>query len=314
MDSSERGGPVEAVALETRHLRKEYGSKVAVKDLSLQVLRGEVFGFLGPNGAGKTTAVKMLMGLVRPTSGSAALLGRPPADLRAKERVGFLPELFRFHEWLTAEEFLEFHGQLYGMPAEKLRHRIPEVLELVGLRQEGRNRLRTFSKGMQQRIGIAQAILNYPDLVLLDEPTSALDPLGRRDVRDLIRYLKEQGCTVFLNSHLLSEVEMVCDRVAIIDHGTVLATGTLAELLVEGVEVEAEASGVPPDALAELGKLGQDVEALNGKITMRLSDRESVPEVARILLAHGARLYSLSRKKGSLEELFVRVVEQEEGR
>lgn len=314
MDSSERGAPVEPVALETRHLRKEYGSKVAVKDLSLQVLRGEVFGFLGPNGAGKTTAVKMLMGLVRPTSGSAALLGRPPADLRAKERVGFLPELFRFHEWLTAVEFLEFHGQLYGMPAEKLRHRIPEVLELVGLRQEGRNRLRTFSKGMQQRIGIAQAILNYPDLVLLDEPTSALDPLGRRDVRDLIRYLKEQGCTVFLNSHLLSEVEMVCDRVAIIDHGTVLATGTLAELLVEGVEVEAEASGVPPEALAELGKLGQDVEALNGKITMRLSDRESVPEVARILLAHGARLYSLSRKKGSLEELFVRVVEQEEGR
>lgn len=314
MDSTDLRGLRDTVALETRHLRKEYGSKVAVKDLSLEVLRGEVFGFLGPNGAGKTTAVKMLMGLVRPTSGSAALLGLPPADLRAKERVGFLPELFRFHEWLTAMEFLEFHGQLYGMPAEKLRHRIPEVLELVGLRQEGRNRLRTFSKGMQQRIGIAQAILNYPDLVLLDEPTSALDPLGRRDVRDLIHYLKEQGCTVFLNSHLLSEIEMVCDRVAIIDHGIVLATGTLAELLVEGVEVEAEASGVPPEALAELGRLGQDVEAVNGKITMRLSDRESVPEVARILLSHGASLYSLSRKKGTLEELFVRVVEQEEGR
>jgi ABC-2 type transport system ATP-binding protein len=256
----------------------------------------------------------MLMGLVRPTSGTARLMGLPPHDLRAKERVGYLPELFRFHEWLTAEEFLDFHARLYGMPDEKRRRRVPEVLELVGLRGEARYRLRTFSKGMQQRIGIGQAILNHPDVVLLDEPTSALDPIGRRDVRDLTRYLKAQGSTVFLNSHLLSEVEMVCDRVAIIDHGSVIATGSLQELLSAALEVEVEVDGVVPAALHELRSFSQALEATNGRLTLRLADRESIPRVAETLLRHGARLYSLGRRRGSLEDLFIRVVEGEEQR
>ena len=299
------------LAIETEHLRKEFGPKVAVEDLTLAVPMGEVFGFLGPNGAGKTTSVKVLMGLVRPTSGVARILGLPPENLRAKARVGFLPELFRFHDWLTAEEFLDFHGQLYGMPAEERRKRIPEVLELVGLRGEGKYRVGTFSKGMQQRIGIGQAILNNPDIVLLDEPTSALDPIGRRDVRDLIHYLKAEGRTVFLNSHLLSEIELVCDRVAIIDRGRVIATGRLQELLAQASEVEVEASGVTPEAFDSLRRISPSIEAVDGKITLRLSDREDIPLVAETLMSHGAKLYSLTRR-GSLEDLFIRVVEGDE--
>ena len=302
--------PGSDLAIETTHLRKEFGRKVAVQDLTLQVPRGEVFGFLGPNGAGKTTAVKMLMGLVHPTSGSARLLGLHPDDLRAKAKVGFLPELFRFHEWLTAEEFLDFHGQLYGMPKERRLKRVPEVLELVGLRGEAKYRLGTFSKGMQQRIGIGQAILNDPEVVLLDEPTSALDPIGRRDVRDLIHLLKSEGRTVFLNSHLLSEVELVCDRVAIIDRGKVIATGQLQDLLAAGREIEVEAGDVSPEAVQALERLTQSVELSDGHIRMTVAGRESIPLVAEILVQHGAKIYSLNRH-GSLEDLFIHVIEEE---
>ncbi len=305
------GPPEGGLAIETEHLRKEFGAKVAVEDLTLTVPKGEVFGFLGPNGAGKTTSVKVLMGLVRATSGVARVLGLPPEDLRAKERVGFLPELFRFHDWLTAEEFLDFHGQLYGMSAEKRRRRVPEVLELVGLRGEAKYRVGTFSKGMQQRIGIGQAILNDPEVVLLDEPTSALDPIGRRDVRDLIHYLKAEGHTVFLNSHLLSEIELVCDRVAIIDRGRVIATGRLQELLAQASEVEVEASGVTPDAIESLRGISHSLETMDGKILLRLPDRETIPLVAETLMGHGARIYSLTRR-GSLEDLFIKTVEGDE--
>jgi ABC-2 type transport system ATP-binding protein len=302
--------PDDDLAIETIHLRKEFGRKVAVQDLTLQVPRGEVFGFLGPNGAGKTTCVKVLMGLVHPTSGSARLLGLSPSDLNAKAKVGFLPELFRFHEWLTAEEFLDFHGQLYGMSAERRRKRVPEVLELVGLRGEGKYRVGTFSKGMQQRIGIGQAIINDPDVVLLDEPTSALDPIGRRDVRDLIRFLKSEGRTVFLNSHLLSEIELVCDRVAIIDRGKVIATGQLHDLLAAGREIEVEAGDVSPNALRALQEISQSLEAVDGRIRMQVPTRETIPLVAETLVRHGARIYSVS-PRGSLEDLFIRVIEEE---
>ncbi|HEX9016074.1 MAG TPA: ABC transporter ATP-binding protein [Chloroflexota bacterium] len=303
--------PFGDLAIETEHLRKEFGTKVAVEDLTLAVPRGEVFGFLGPNGAGKTTSVKILMGLAAATSGVARVLGLPPDNLQAKERIGFLPELFRFHDWLTAEEFLDFHGQLYGMPAERRRKRVPEVLELVGLRGEGKYRVGTFSKGMQQRIGIGQAILNDPDVVLLDEPTSALDPIGRRDVRDLIHYLKAQGRTVFLNSHLLSEIELVCDRVAIIDRGRVIATGELSDLLAQTSVVEVEAAGVSPEALDALRRISHSLEAVDGRLLLHLPDRESIPLVASSLAEHGARIYSLTRR-GSLEDLFIRAVEGEE--
>jgi len=194
------------VAIKTEELRKVFGSRAAVKGLTLQVEQGEVFGFLGPNGAGKTTSIKMLLGLVKPTSGTAWLLGAPIGDRRTRARIGFLPEHFRFQNWLTACEFLTLHGELLGMDARELKTRLEELLERVGLSEFHDKQLRTFSKGMLQRIGLAQALLNRPALVFLDEPTSGLDPVGRRLVRDIIHELRAEGTCIFLNSHLLSEI------------------------------------------------------------------------------------------------------------
>jgi ABC-2 type transport system ATP-binding protein len=197
------------LAIRTRGLRKVFSGKVAVRNLTLDVPRGEVFGFLGPNGAGKSTSVKMLLGLVFPTSGEAEILGRPPGDAKGRRKVGFLPEHFRFYDWLTSAELLELHGRLYGMSQSALRERIPALLDLVGLTPHRDKRLQDFSKGMLQRIGLAQALLNDPELIFLDEPTSGLDPLGRRMVRDIIKAQRDRGATVLLNSHLLGEVEIV---------------------------------------------------------------------------------------------------------
>ncbi|MFN8596209.1 MAG: ABC transporter ATP-binding protein [Anaerolineae bacterium] len=213
-----------AYTIETAHLRKEYNRKVAVADLNLQVGQGEVFGFLGPNGAGKTTSIKMLLSLVAPTKGEAQLLGKPIGDPASRSRVGFLPEHFRFHDWLTGEEFLHLHGQLYGMNDTDRQQRVPMLLKRVGLDEHANKRLRGYSKGMLQRVGLAMALLNRPAIVFLDEPTSGLDPVGRILVRDIIREVRDEGTTVFLNSHLLSEVEVTCDRVVFIKHGTVIKT------------------------------------------------------------------------------------------
>jgi ABC-2 type transport system ATP-binding protein len=220
-------------AIETFHLRKEFNNKVAVANLSLRVEQGEVFGFLGPNGAGKTTSVKMLLGLISPTSGSGNILGAALGDDQTRSRVGFLPEHFRFHQWLTAAEFLTLHGDLYHIPGVRLQDKVRELLELVKLTPHANKKLRTFSKGMLQRAGLAQALLNEPALVLLDEPTSGLDPVGRRLVRDIIHHLRKMGTTIFLNSHFLSEVEITCDRVAFIKDGEIIRTSTLSSL-VEG--------------------------------------------------------------------------------
>ena len=291
-------------------LRKEFGERVAVADLSLTVERGEVFGFLGPNGAGKTTALKLLLGLVQPTAGEARLLGRPLGDLAAKARVGFLPEQFRFHDWLRAEELLDFHGKLAGMTREARRRRIPEVLALVGLATRGGDRLRSFSKGMQQRAGIAQAIIHEPELVFLDEPTSALDPIGRREVRDIIHYLRDRGTTVFLNSHLLSEVEQVCERVVILDRGRVVRAGPLDELLQRYVELTIVAEPVTPTLLSALGPLTQELSFDGQTITVAVEGREQIPAIAAVIAEQGARLYQLAPRSRSLEDLFVASVEE----
>src|SRR5262249_39850275 len=199
------------LAIRTRGLRKVFGARVAVRDLTLDVPRGEVFGLLGPNGAGKSTSVKMLLGLIFSTSGKAEILGRPAGDVKARSKVGFLPEHFRFYEWLTPAELLKLHGRLYGMSQGVLSERIPTLLDLVGLTPHRDKRLQEFSKGMLQRIGLAQALLNDPELIFLDEPTSGLDPFGRRMVRDVIKAQRDRGATVLLNSHLLGEVEITCD-------------------------------------------------------------------------------------------------------
>ncbi|HVG98837.1 MAG TPA: ABC transporter ATP-binding protein [Chloroflexota bacterium] len=303
------------LAIETHGLRKEYGRKVAVANLSLRVPAGQVFGFLGPNGAGKSTTVKMLTGLVRPTAGRGSLLGRPLGDPAARRRLGFLPEQFRFHEWLRAEEFLDLHASLYGLPGRERPRRIAESLALVGLSSRAGDTLGTFSKGMLQRIGIAQAVIADPLLVILDEPTSALDPIGRRDVRDLIRRLRERGIAVFLNSHLLSEVESVCDRVAIIDHGMVVRQGALRDLVAGALEAEVRLDALPPALLIALGERWPAVPSAApdgaGCWTVRLTlqDDADLPRVADLVLRHGAGLHALIPRRTTLEDLFVQSVE-----
>ena len=296
------------LAIDTHALRKEFGDNVAVKGLTLQVQQAEVFGFLGPNGAGKTTSVKMLLGLVAPTSGDGMLLGAPLSDRLARARIGFLPEHFRFHDWLTAQEFLTLHGQLYGMPPARLRPQIDELLELVGLAPFRRKHLRTFSKGMLQRIGLAQALLNDPALIFLDEPTSGLDPVGRRLVRDIIHDLRAQGTTVFLNSHLLSEIEVTCDRVAFIKHGEVIRVSELKELAEGETSVTIRASGLTPSILAGLNEWGQDVRTDGDHVTLAVPGEAALPAITRYLVAQGAEVYAITPQRLSLEELFIQTV------
>lgn len=296
--------------IETSDLRKVYGDTVAVDRLTLSVEKGEVFGFLGPNGAGKTTTVKMLLGLVHPTAGQARILGRPPDDPAVMGRVGFLPEHFRFHPWLTASGFLDMHGRLYHMPADRRRRRIPELLERVGLTGRADTRLSAFSKGMSQRIGLAQAMLNEPELVFLDEPTSGLDPLGRREVRDIIREMRRQGTTVFLNSHFLSEVEITCDRVAIVKEGRVVRTGTLDELTGQATEVEIRADGLTQDLLAGLHRWGANISVNGDRVSLTVKGEEALPAIAHWLVTGGAQLYALSPRRLPLEELFVHIMEE----
>ncbi len=303
-------------AILTEHLRKEYPSRgdggkfVAVADLTLTVPRGQIFGFLGPNGAGKTTTINMLLGNVYPTSGHGMLLGMPIGDIDARRALGFLPEKFQFHEFLTAEEFLDLHGKLYGMSPAKRAKAAGEALERVGLSSRRKSKIREFSKGMQQRVGLAQAIINDPQLVILDEPTSALDPLGRRDVRNLLSDLKSEGKTIFLNSHLLSEIEMTCDQVAIIKQGRVVRQGTVDTLLGATLEVELRVGDLTPEILRDLQSLSPSTINVDGdRLTILVPDEAAIPELARVVVQNGGKLLSLIPQRESLEDLFIRVVE-----
>jgi ABC-2 type transport system ATP-binding protein len=282
-------------------LRKRYGRRQAVDGVSLQVARGEVLGLLGPNGAGKTTVIKMLLGLVRPDAGEVMLLGRPAGDPAARVRVGYLPELFRYQPWLTAAEVLTLHVRLAGVRVPPAEQR--DCLALVGLADRAGDRVGGFSKGMQQRLGLAVALVARPEFVVLDEPTSALDPLGRVDVRDLVLSLKARGVAVLLNSHLIGEVERVCDRVVILDGGRVAASGTLAELLGQR-EVRLELTAVPPAAQARLAAAGV-VDAAGDWITVALpadDDGTAVPDLVADLVALGVRVHAVEPGRISLEE------------
>jgi ABC-2 type transport system ATP-binding protein len=298
---------VAAPALEARALRKDFGPKVAVRDLTLAVPRGEVFGFLGPNGAGKTTSMKMLLGLVHPTSGRAWLLGAPVGDTRARAGVGYLPEHFAFHEWLEGRELLRFHGRLLGLGGRALEASIEELLRRVELADAGRRCLREYSKGMKQRIGLAQALLGEPAIVFLDEPTSGLDPFGRLLVRDVIRKLREGGTTVFLNSHLLSEVEVTCDRVAFVKDGRVVREMTLGAAE-RDLEVELRLERTSPVILEGLAQFGRDLRQDGSGLRLRVDGEERLPEMTRWLAAQGVGLYHLAARRPSLEEVFLEVV------
>lgn len=301
---------MQKLAIQTQGLRKEFGNKAAVKDLTLSVNRGEVFGFLGPNGAGKTTSVKMLLSLTKPTAGTAVLLNHPLGHRQARTRIGYLPEHFRFHEWLTAAEFLNLHGRLYGMETAQRTAVIPDLLALVGLSEKANAKLKTFSKGMLQRIGLAQALINNPELVFLDEPTSGLDPLGRRLVRDIINYLREEGTAVFLNSHLLSEVEKTCDRVAFIRDGSIIETISLADFGQDCVQLTVRVGQPTPELLNQLADFGEGVHLnrANGRIHLTIQQEAQLPELAHWLITQGHTLYELTPEQLSLEDRFLQIV------
>jgi len=282
-------------------LRKRYGRRAAVEDVSLEVGRGDVVGLLGPNGAGKTSVIKMLLGLVHPDAGEVLLLGRPAVDPAARARVGYLPELFRYQPWLSAAEVLALHVRLSGIDVAAREQR--ECLALVGLAERAGDRVGGFSKGMQQRLGLAVALVAGPELVVLDEPTSALDPLGRVDVRDIVLALKSRGVAVLLNSHLIGEVERVCDRVVILDRGRVAASGTLAELLGQR-ELRLQLTDLSPAAEARLAATGK-VERAGDWFTLVLptdDDGTAVPDLVRDLAALGARVHAVEPARITLEE------------
>ena len=297
-------------AIQTVNLSKKFGRTVALAGLSMTVPRGEVFGFLGPNGAGKTTSVKLLLGLLKPTSGEGSLLGRPIGDLTTRRRIGYLPELFRYQGWLSAREVLALHCELAPLPRSTWNDEITTVLDTVGLSDRADDRVSTFSKGMQQRLGLGAALLGEPELVFLDEPTSALDPVGRHDVREMIRGLASRGTAVFLNSHLLSEVEQVCDRVAVVDHGRVIASGTMDELL-SGTAVKVRVEGLDDAAKKKLAGFGE-LDDEGDQLTFTKIEPARVPELVSTIVSLGGRVFEVAPRHQTLEDRFLQLLEEEE--
>jgi ABC-2 type transport system ATP-binding protein len=305
------------LALGTRDLTKDYAIGFwrkrpyrALDRLSLEVPAGQIFGFLGPNGAGKTTTLKVLMQLVFPTSGDAELLGRPLGDLTAKHKIGYLPENPYFYDYLTAEELLEYFARLFGRSAADARARAARLLDAVGVAGERRLQLRKFSKGMLQRVGIAQALLNDPELVIFDEPMSGLDPLGRRDVRSLILSLRDRGCTVFFSSHVLSDAEALCDQVAILAKGRLIATGRLTEMLAFRARGwEMVIAGASKELIASLnGRVRQTIRISEGRYTLELPIDPPPERLLADVTAAGAHLVSLNPIRETLEDFFVEQV------
>lgn len=306
----------EECILKTEGLRKVFkvgfwGRPVTViESLNLEVCRGEVFGFLGPNGAGKTTTIKILMGLIYPSGGRATLFGRPVGDREAKAKLGFLPESPYFYDYLTAEEFLRFYGHLFSLAGTALEQRISELLELVGMTHARHLQLRKFSKGMLQRVGIAQALINDPELVVLDEPMSGLDPVGRKEIRDLILRLKEGGKTVFFSSHILHDAELLCDRVAIILKGRLVASGRVTDLVGQGAtrSVEMVVEHLCQEGLDHLRPLAEKLILQGSQALVVLKGEAQVGDALEIIRAAKGKLVSLTPHKSSLEELFIREV------
>jgi ABC-2 type transport system ATP-binding protein len=305
---------VSEAVLDADRLTKAYGKTIALRGVTLTVAPGEAVGLLGPNGAGKTTTVKILTGLVRPSSGTARLFGRPAGDPRARQRLGYLPELFRFPDWMTGEQVVTFHADLAGVSRADRTNRVAEVLEKVGLGARGRDRVGAYSKGMSQRLGLAQAIVGRPELLLLDEPTSALDPVGRRDVRELVSELKAEGVAVVLNSHLLTEVERVCDRVIVMDNGHVKFSGSLDELTGGGPSLHVTVGRVDDDLRPALVEFGRVTVAASGDVQITLGPPwDDVPDEAAELVAAAVTrgpwgLRGLVVSRASLEDAFVAMV------
>jgi ABC-2 type transport system ATP-binding protein len=301
-------------AIDATELTKDYGNGRGCSGVTIAVEEGEAFGFLGPNGAGKSTFVKMLVGLIRPTSGQAAILGEPIGTIAAKRKIGYLPELYRYQEWLRGEEVVRLHAKLCGIEAAVADRRIPQLLDEVGLGARGRDRVKHYSKGMQQRLGLACALVNDPAVVFLDEPSSALDPIGRMDVRQLLHRLKRQGKTLFLNSHLLEDVEMVCDRVALLNNGQMIRSGTVTDVLQAKTRWRFRVGGFTPlllDWLQEATAVPISALAASGDsawLEAELENEEQAGWINALLIEQGLTLYEVTRAAARLEEWFVSAV------
>ena len=304
------GADAEQAVIRIRDLGKAFrghlgiGRTVAVDKVDLEVGRGQIFGLLGPNGAGKTTTLKMMLGLLRPDRGKIELFGQPPSSTAARARLGYLPENPYFYDYLTAEEFLDFYGRLQGIPSAVRGALVQATLRRVGLKGRERTALRKFSKGMIQRLGLAQAIQHDPDLVILDEPMSGLDPIGRREVRDLILELKTAGKTVFFSSHILQDAELICDRVAILDKGRLRSVGRLHEMISETVKwFEVAVRGPLPE--------GHDVERIStggGEHLLRVREVGVLASLLQALHRSGSQVLSIWPRKDTLEDLFLREI------
>lgn len=300
-----------ALAIEVKDFCKRYQDEkdpkqTAVENVSFQVKEGEIFGFIGPNGAGKTTTIKTLLGLLKPTSGEISILGKPLGDIEIKEKISYLPENPYFYQHMNAYEILDFYGQLFKIPKNIRKERIENLLKVVGLEKDGKRVLKEYSKGMLQRVGIAQALINEPDLVFLDEPTSGLDPIAHKDIQDIIFDLKKKGKTVFMSSHQLSDVENVCDRVAIIKKGKIVRLGTMEELLEDGITVitvDYAASDLEETIKNHADKIKEDGNRLN----IYVKNQENMYKVLDLIKSK-SNLISIVPQKQSLEDLFVDII------
>jgi len=307
--------------IETRELRKDYGRIRALKGVSVAVEKGQIYGLLGQNGAGKTTLIKILLGIAKKTDGDAALLGRTAGTTDVRRHVGYLPEDHQFPGYHTGYSLMEFYGTLYGVSRDERRRKIPETLELVGIAGRMHSKIKTYSKGMKQRLGIAQALLHDPEVIFLDEPTDGVDPLGRREIRELMGRLKEKGHTIFLNSHLLGEVELICDRVAILQKGELVREGTIDDLtkLKGRFEVGLAAGEQFPEGEANaLGYTARKLPPANVPKgappppevwEVGLSDGQTIDKLIRLFFDKGLHLRHLVERKHTLEEVFMTTVE-----
>ncbi len=295
--------------LETSNLTKYYGNKIGCRNINISVKKGEIFGLLGPNGAGKSTFIKTIVGLIHKTSGDAYLLGKPVGNEQARRKIGYLPENFKYQEWMTGVDLLSFHAALCGLDKKYTEAKIDDVLNEVKLKGNEMYRISTYSKGMQQRIGLACALLTDPDVLFLDEPTSALDPIGRKEVRDIMLGLKKRGKSVLLNSHLLSEVEMICDSIAIIKKGSIIKYGRTNDILEGKLVLEVCADGLNQAILNHLKQYSDSISITGNRLEMSIGDRSDINSIAHIIIENGGSLYELSPKRESLEDLFISLIE-----
>jgi len=299
-------------AIQIRHLTKRFRTgfwlkeSTALSDLNLEVACGTTFGFLGPNGAGKTTTMKLLIGVLHPTSGEASIFGKSIREIAVKKEIGYLPESPYFYDYLTGSEFLHFYGQLFGMGSEERKKKVKNLFELVKLEGAEQVQLRRYSKGMLQRIGLAQALINDPKLVILDEPMSGLDPIGRKDVRDIILRLKEEGKTVFFSTHVLSDAEMICDQVGIIIKGQLRNVGRLEEMLNPKVKsVEVCVRGLPEGKIQALDSLSKSITTKGEESLISLKEESALSKLIQWTMREGGKIVSIVPRRETLEDLFI---------